>query len=115
MESLIPLLDNSTMEIYFVKDKKENIMAGSVDISYEHHWTTAIRTTVGLGAAKVLQPSKIAKNAYDLGIYGNANVSYWFTEYTSVGLGYNIGHIKNVDEKMGSAYHQIKAILGFKF
>lgn len=107
--------DRHPVSIYFVKDKKENIMAGSVDISYEHHWTTAIRTTVGLGAAKVLQPSKVAKDAYDLGIYGNANVSYWFTEYTSVGLGYNIGHIKNADKEMGSQYHQIKAILGFKF
>jgi hypothetical protein len=112
--------DSEAVSMRMTKDKTkvEPITASSVNVSYEHHWTTAIRSKATATGVKAFQPNKPEQaDNYDLGLYGTFNTSYWFTEYTSVGLEYGINHRTNVDQKMkdGKLEQTIKAILSFKF
>ncbi len=110
-------VENEPISICVVKNKVENIMAGGVHVTYEHHITTAIRAKIGVGGTKVFPADKDKKEAYEQGLYANLNVSYWFTEYTSFGMEYGMGHRKNVGTKFadGKWGQHAKAILSFKF
>lgn len=110
-------LESEPISICVVKNKVKNIMAGGVHVTYEHHITTAIRAKIGVGGTQVVQADKDKKEAYEQGLYANLNASYWFTEYTSLGVEYGIGHRKNVGTKFadGKWGQHTKAILSFKF
>lgn len=112
--------DSEAISMRMTKDKKsvEPIMAGSVNVGYEHHWTTAIRSKITATGVKAFQPNKKEQgDSYDIGLYGTFNTSYWFTEYTSIGLEYGIDHKTKVEQKIkdGKIAQSVKAILSFKF
>lgn len=115
-------VENQPISVYINDNVTPSVVKGIVTsgvyATYEHHWTSYLRSTLGGGVTAILNDHKKENypDFYKLGVYGNANLVYWFTEHTSVGLEYGTGYRKNADDSKqdSKGANHLKAIFEFK-